>query len=336
MMKQIRRWLSILMTLALLLSLAGTAHMENAAETEERTFDQVGITVDYRLALDSLNGTLELTPELATAPECYLLEAIYIAMSAEDIAALTEKYSDGTITGEEFENYISRVSELSFFIAIDGKLSDLEGLAAYADKAEELGQQDGLNCYYVDLASGEIPEGWEETFREEVKEISGKITEMLRGARFAKSENPWLGKKIEFTAEDADGKTWTSAELFARNRYTMMNIWGSWCGPCVGELGELARIHQQLAEKDCGILGIEYEYSYDADTLQEGKNLLAENGATYPNVLANDDMPFMSELTGVPTTIFVDSEGIVVASPVAGARIEAYEEILKDLEVFGD
>ena len=336
MKKQIRKWIGMLLTLALLLSLAGTAHMEKAAETEEKTFEKAGITVDYPLALDGAKGTVELNEKAVTMPECYLLEAYYTAMPAEDIEALTEKFNDGTITQEEYDNYISRVSELGFFIAINGQLSDIESLAELVDKAEELEQQDGLNCYYVDLTTEDFPEGWEETYREEAKELSAKIPEMLKAARFVKPANPWLGKKIEFTAEDADGKTWTSAELFARNRYTMMNIWGTWCGPCVGELGELARIHQQLEKKDCGLLGLEYEYNYDADTLQEGKDLLAENGATYPNVLVNDDMTFMNEITGVPTSFFVDSEGTVVGGPVAGANIEAYEKILADLNLLGE
>ena len=40
------------------------------------------------------------------------------------------------------------------------------------------------------------------------------------------------GDKISFTATDFKGNPVTS-EIFAKNKLTMVNIWGTFCGPCI-------------------------------------------------------------------------------------------------------
>ena len=65
----------------------------------------------------------------------------------------------------------------------------------------------------------------------------------------------------------------SSAELFAKNEITMVNIWATWCGPCVGELGELQELHTRMQEKECGIVGL-----LDDDKLEEARRLVQQGG----------------------------------------------------------
>ncbi|MBQ4235421.1 MAG: TlpA family protein disulfide reductase, partial [Treponema sp.] len=43
------------------------------------------------------------------------------------------------------------------------------------------------------------------------------------------------GEKITFTATDLNGRIVTS-EIFEKNKVTMLNIWGTFCGPCIREM----------------------------------------------------------------------------------------------------
>ena len=62
----------------------------------------------------------------------------------------------------------------------------------------------------------------------------------------------------EFIAEttDLDGNTVNTADIFAENKLTMVNIWATFCGPCINEMPELEKIHQEYAEEGAGVIGL--------------------------------------------------------------------------------
>lgn len=106
-----------------------------------------------------------------------------------------------------------------------------------------------------------------------------------------------------------------SDEIMRRNRLTMVNFWATWCGPCVGEMPDLSRIHEDYAEKGFGIIGV---LTWD-DNIDGAKGFLEENGISYPVV--NLESPFTgyaADLYGIPTTFFFDAEGRQVGDPVVG------------------
>jgi len=130
--------------------------------------------------------------------------------------------------------------------------------------------------------------------------------------------------RFDFTTTDLEGNEVTSEALYAQNKITMVNLWATWCGPCVGELGELAQIHAQLQEMGCGIVGVLLDSMTD-----EGKaaapQLMEENGTNYPVVAYSADMDALLEgVSGIPTSFFVDSTGAIVGEPVVGAYPDKY------------
>ena len=52
------------------------------------------------------------------------------------------------------------------------------------------------------------------------------------------------GEKITFTATDLKGAAVTS-EIFSKNKVTMLNIWGTFCGPCIREMPDLAKLNEE-------------------------------------------------------------------------------------------
>ena len=58
-----------------------------------------------------------------------------------------------------------------------------------------------------------------------------------------------------FSAKDLDGNEVTQ-EIFASNKLTMVNIWATFCGPCINEMPDLGELAAEYADKGVGIVGI--------------------------------------------------------------------------------
>lgn len=110
----------------------------------------------------------------------------------------------------------------------------------------------------------------------------------------------------------------------------MINIWATWCDPCKNELPELEEFAKELAGKDCQIIGICEDTSYDDTAAAEAKEILAKAGVTYPNIKVTDEMLEMMTCLAMPTSYFVDSSGHVLTTPIKGADFEKYREKLEE------
>ena len=138
------------------------------------------------------------------------------------------------------------------------------------------------------------------------------------------------GKVIEFETTDLEGNTVSSKEIFAKNQYTMINFWASFCGPCVRELPELEKLNKLFEEKGCGIIGILTD-GMEPGGLADAKDIIADTGVTYLNVIDSMGLAQAIDIQAIPTTIFVDSNGVIVGDTVVGAMISMYETVLNEL-----
>ena len=72
-----------------------------------------------------------------------------------------------------------------------------------------------------------------------------------------------------FEGKDLDGNPVTS-ELFKNNAVTVVNFWFSACAPCIGELGELNALNEELKLKGGAVIGI------NADTIGGDESMIME------------------------------------------------------------
>ncbi|MDO4571779.1 MAG: TlpA disulfide reductase family protein [Clostridia bacterium] len=120
---------------------------------------------------------------------------------------------------------------------------------------------------------------------------------------------------VRFTAETVTGET-IDESYIQNNRLTMLNFWATWCGPCVSEMPELARLYDAYADKGFGIIGV----MVDEDA--EGALALIESaGVGYPLAPAAGGLLDMAaSYQYVPTTVFIASDGTPVGEMVIGAN----------------
>lgn len=121
--------------------------------------------------------------------------------------------------------------------------------------------------------------------------------------------------EIGFT--DASGKTWTLADF--KGRYMLVNLWATWCGPCIVELPELAELRKQLPEDRIVVVPVDVLERLDAAKLGEflGMHDAADlpvyidaGRATQRGFVANE----------LPLTVLIDGEGREVARAAGGQK----------------
>ena len=152
-----------------------------------------------------------------------------------------------------------------------------------------------------------------------------------------------LGPFQFFTVEDIEGNEVTH-EVFADADLTVINIWGTFCGPCIQEMPDLGALSQEYAEKNVQFIGLvgdafDSQGNIDAAIVEEAKSIVAQTGADYLHLLPMNELLYnvMSQISAYPTTVFVDSEGKQVDYAYLGAadkatwaeRIDAALELVK-------
>lgn len=125
----------------------------------------------------------------------------------------------------------------------------------------------------------------------------------------------------EFTAKTVSGED-ISSDLFKDSKLTVVNVWGSWCGPCVQEIPELQKLYESMKDKDVNVIGLAQDAGTDLDAVKE---IIDKNKVTYQNIVpegATED--FAMSLMAFPTTFFVDSDRNIVGVIQGNRNLEAF------------
>ena len=125
----------------------------------------------------------------------------------------------------------------------------------------------------------------------------------------------------EFSAKTVSGED-ISSDLFKESKLTVVNVWGSWCGPCVQEIPELQKLYESMKDKDVNVIGLAQDAGTDLDAVKE---IIDKNKVTYQNIVpegATED--FVMSLMAFPTTFFVDSDRNIVGVIQGGRNLEAF------------
>ena len=96
------------------------------------------------------------------------------------------------------------------------------------------------------------------------------------------------GDAFRFSTTDLDSNAVESEALFKGARVTVVNLWATWCGPCVRELPELEKLREDYADKGVQVVGILLETS--ASAVKDAKTILSGAGADYTVLLPTEEM----------------------------------------------
>lgn len=186
-------------------------------------------------------------------------------------------------------------------------------------------------CLLVCLLSMTMSAGCGKAEKEESAQETGagevSAAEDGKGQKESSAQEAESGQAagITFEAQDLEGNSITEA-AFAESKLTMVNVWATYCNPCLSEMPGLGEIAGEYETDEFQIIGIvsDVQEGADADAVEYAAALVSQTGADYPHLLLNESL-FRSMLSGVsavPTTFFVNEKGEVLDT-VVGARDKA-------------
>ena len=138
--------------------------------------------------------------------------------------------------------------------------------------------------------------------------------------------HPLVGQPApEIDLPTLDGRQVTLSGL--RGRPVLINFWATWCIPCRDEFPLMAAAYEEHAADGLEILGIVHD-----DTPEGARDFAAEMGATWPLLLDGDDVAWHDYAgVGMPTSFFVDADGVIRAFSFGGFSEDGLAAQLKTI-----
>lgn len=147
-------------------------------------------------------------------------------------------------------------------------------------------------------------------------------------------ENEEASMQIAFEGQDIEGNAVSSA-VFSESKLTMVNIWATYCNPCLSEMPGLGELANEYASEDFQIIGIisDVQTGAASETIAYAADLIEQTGADYTHLLLNKSLydALLTDVTAVPTTYFIDANGTILDTVVGSMEKSAWEEKINAL-----
>ena len=263
-------------------------------------------------------------------------------LTEEQKNAEVAKMGDGY---EEWQESLERIGTIGMF---EKSLSEEEiGKITKCDSHTKLVEsKDGKYSYYLSVNSTADAETIEE-LKQTTVEITEKKDRPENG--FVLSEKSDLENTMAFSTDsqnvatdlsnlqtvDIDGKEFSGKD-FSDYDLTMVNVFATWCSPCVQEIPDLAEIQKEMKDKGVNIVGVVTDTvdqtGENQEALEKAKLIRERSKAEYP-FLIPDKSNFNGRLSGIqafPETFFVDKKGQIVGETYSGSHNKkAWLEIIE-------
>lgn len=164
---------------------------------------------------------------------------------------------------------------------------------------------------------------------EELKKVYTKFSSDVKISSYGKEIKATLdsyagvyigGNAPEFTLPNLEKKMVNLRDVYTKNKYTLIDFWASWCGPCRGENPNVVENYNAYKQKGLGIIGV----SIDEDLVQWQKAIKSDNLA-WLQVVDNKGWQSPTAIAygieGIPANFLVDNTGKIIAKNLRGEEL---------------
>ena len=155
-----------------------------------------------------------------------------------------------------------------------------------------------------------------------IKEIYIKLTSLVKGKPSPKFNN----------YENYDGGTTSLDDLIGN--YVYVDVWATWCGPCIREIPFLKEVEKQYHDKNIKFVSISIDKAQDH---AKWKTMVNDKDLGGLQLFADKDWnsPFVKDyqIQGIPRFILIDKEGNIVSSNAPRPSDPELIELLKELNI---
>ena len=255
---------------------------------------------------------------------------------------MTEEQKNAEIQkmGTGYDDWVAGLDRIGTIGVYDDasqkKLDEITGCTEH----KELGSSsDGKYKYYLSTNKDA-----DEKLTKELEKIKTDITEMVPYQNISvfdqpqdTSVNPEDVKSVgKFETTGIDGKTYTE-KVFSDYDLTLVNVFTTWCSPCVKEIPELQELYKEMKDKGVGVAGVvldttDEKGNQDEEAVKKAGILQEKTKAEYPFLIPDTTM-MNGRLQGIsafPETFFVDKDGNIVGDTYTGSHtLDEWKEIVE-------
>lgn len=251
---------------------------------------------------------------------------------------LTEEQKNEVVTAFDPDAWKASLGSLGvlgvYHSSAIGELDSLTGCTNH----KELGKSaDGNYTYYLSIADNA-----DKALVKELEKTDVTITEMLKldlsMGKTAFSEARVDAANVgEFKTTDVNGKEYTN-DLFKDYDLTLVNVFTTWCSPCVEEMPALEKFKKEMAAKGIHVAAVVYDTvtplgETDQGAIDTARRLQEKAKLTFP-LLIPDETNMNGRLNGIdgyPESFFVDKNGNIVGETYMGTHtFEEWKEIAEN------
>ena len=237
---------------------------------------------------------------------------------------------------DDWYNSLAKVGAIGIYDEDSEK--ELDKITGCTEHKEIGSSSDGKYKYYLSTNKDA-----DESLKKEVEKIDVTLTEMTPFQQLSAFDQPQETSNAgdstnvgKFETKGVDGKDYTE-KVFSDYDLTLVNVFTTWCSPCVNEIPELEKLYEEMKEKGVGVVGVVLDTVGDdakqnEDTVKKAGVLQEKTKASYP-FLVPDSTMMNGRLNGIsafPETFFVDKEGNIVGETYSGSHsLDEWKKIVE-------
>lgn len=164
---------------------------------------------------------------------------------------------------------------------------------------------------------------------------------LLAAVAPAAAKQPWVAEDhLEFKLADLDGELVSSSDERFDGKVVLVDLWATWCPPCLTEIPTLIELQNQYADRGLIIVAIAFEDQEQAvdrrKYLQEfvekhGINYLVLDGGSPDGFAAA--LPAIRDIKGLPVEILIDRKGrVAMAKNSSGFKKSWARKLEREIE----
>jgi peroxiredoxin len=133
----------------------------------------------------------------------------------------------------------------------------------------------------------------------------------------------------DFTMTDTAGNPIKLSDIYSKNKYTLIDFWASWCGPCRRENPNVVAVFNDYKAKGFGVFGV----SLDSDKAKWEK-AIADDKLTWTHVSDlkkwKNEAAALYSVNSIPANLLVDKTGKIIGRNLREEKLrEKIVELLK-------
>lgn len=286
------------------------------------------------------NSNLIPSPTVSPNSEIYA-KICYNYAPDENLAALNDTESEIPV-----EELMTPVMEMIVVKAENLETGAVKNEMALYNSVEELPAQENFRFFFMtDYASGiehfsDEAKATYEALESYLPALKDSIETFLPDEASVQQTVADNEKYLTFMSNTLDGEA-VSAAMFYEYDMTVVNFWASYClDDHINELDTLQEFYEDLQKKHPNVNFI--QVVIDTPTEEAEKKALdayEEAGVTFKGIMPDQNMAkwIMENLNGLPTTVFVNKEGMPSDLRIEGMQDASYymettEAMLKTME----